>query len=169
MLIASFAMQALGSATSGQAQSQADEFKASLALQNAAIARQQGEAASQAQRRLAYRTQGSIIANYGASGVQSDNGSPIDVLANSAAMATLDNLTIKYNSELKAVGYENEAKLAMMGASNAKTSSLLNTAAYALKAGSIYAKYGGGGTAIPEAGLTGLEGLSPDVLALAGL
>lgn len=105
-------------AKQAQANAAAATYNANLADQNAAITREQKDAAVEAQQRQTARSLGSIIAAYGASGVQSDNGSPLDVLADSARVAELDKLTTQYNYELKARDYENQAALDRMNAAN---------------------------------------------------
>jgi hypothetical protein len=64
------------------------------------------------------------MAAYGASGVQMDVGSPVDVLVDSARMAELDKLTTQYNYALRAIGYEAQGKLDLLGAKSARTSAL---------------------------------------------
>lgn len=150
LLSTSTALSAAGALLQGESQAQSAEYNAAIAKQNATIAQQQGVAAAQAQQRDAARKIGAMVANYGASGVQSDSGSPLDVLADSAAMATLDNLTIKYNYALRSAGFESQATLGNMQAQSARTSALFN-------AGSSLAKgYGStipfGGNAIPGLG-----------------
>lgn len=150
MLIAGTGAAAFGSVMQGEAQAQASEYNAAVARQNAVIAQQQGAAAVQAQQRDAARKIGSMVANYGASGVQTDSGSPLDVLADSAAMATLDSLTLKYNAALKAAGYQSQATLDNMQAETASTSGVLNAGASALKGYSMYTAFSG--NAIPGFG-----------------
>jgi DNA primase len=95
---------------------QAANFNADLLEQNAVIAAEQGRVAQEAQQRQASRQIGSMIAAYGASGVQVDTGSPLDVLADSARMAELDRLTIGYNTELEVRNYQTQAQLQRMTA-----------------------------------------------------
>ena len=116
-------LSSMGSLAKGEANAQAAEYNQAIAKQNADIANQQGEAAMQSQQRSAARTMGAMRANYGASGVQSDSGSAMDVWADSARMATLDMLTIKYNSDLKAQGFTQQSKIMGMAADNARTAS----------------------------------------------
>ena len=138
---------ALGSVMQGEGQSQASEYNAAIARQNAIIAQQQGAAAVQAQQRDASRKIGTMVANYGASGVQTDSGSPLDVLADSAAMATLDSLTLKYNYALKAAGYGSQATLDDMQAKTSSTSGVLGAVGTGLnglsKGLSMYKDFGG--------------------------
>jgi hypothetical protein len=161
-------VKGFGSILGGESNAQAEEYNAAVAQQNAAIARQQGAVAADQQWRSAERTFGSIVASYGASGVQSDNGSPVDVLADSAARATLDNLTTKYNYELKAVGFENQAQLDKMKAQTSRTSGVLNGIASVGQGYAMSQMWGSGGlpgfggTPIPgfgsEAGAGGVNG-----------
>lgn len=117
-------MSFFGKLIEGENKAIAYEYNAKVARQNAEIARQQGVAAVEAQQRQAARAMGSAMANYGASGVQMDVGSPVDVLVDAARMAELDKLTTQYNYALKAIGYEAESKLDLLGAKSARTSAL---------------------------------------------
>lgn len=139
---------ATGTLMEGQSQAMASEYNADVARQNAAIAAQQGKAAVELQQRNAKRTIGTMVANYGASGVQVDSGSPLDVLADSASMAELDKLTTQYNYALRGLGYSQQANLADMNASSASTSSLLGAVGKAASGYGTYLKMGGG-TPIP--------------------
>lgn len=113
--------QAAAAQASAQAQAAnaaAATYNAQIADQNAQIMRDQEAAAVASQQRDAARTIGAMIAGYGASGVQGDTGSPLDVLADSARTAELDKLTLQYNYELKARDYNNQATLDRMNAAN---------------------------------------------------
>jgi len=123
-MAASTAFSVLGAISSANAESNAAKYNAAVSKQNAQIARDQAVSDIDRQRRVAYRTQGQAVANYGASGVTLE-GTPLDVLEQSAAEAKLDELNIKYNSELQALGFENTARLDRQRASNARTSGLL--------------------------------------------
>ena len=150
MMLAAAGVKAFGSVMQGESQARSEEFNSAIATQNAAIARQQGVAAVQAQQRDAARKIGSMVASYGASGVQTDSGSPVDVLADSAAMATLDRLTLKYNYELKGAGFENQAAMDNMSAKSARTAGVLNALSGATDS---YGKYQSmKGTPIPNLG-----------------
>lgn len=112
-------------AASAQAQGRAQAanaaaalYNAQLAEQNAVITRQQETFAVESQQRAAARTIGAMVAGYGASGVQMDTGSPLDVLADSVRTSELDKLTLQYNYELRARDYENQAALDRMNAAN---------------------------------------------------
>ena len=140
----------IGSTMQGESNAQASQYNAAVAQRNAVIARDQGEAAAQAQQRAASRQMGSMLANYGASGVQTDSGSPLDVLADSARMAALDNLTIKYNAALRAAGYESESTLENARAKTSRTSGILGAGSNILRGYSMFTQMGsasGGATA----------------------
>lgn len=126
MLIAGTAVGAVGSIVKGESEAVAYEYNASVARRNAQTSAEQGVAAVEAQQRNSVRRIGAAIAAYGASGVQVDSGSPMDVLADSARMAELDRLTTQYNYALKGAGYQSQAQLADMGAETARTSGYLN-------------------------------------------
>lgn len=141
-------LQALGALFQGQVESQALDYNADIARQNAVIAQQQGAAASAALVRSQERKIGSMIASYGASGVQTDAGSPMDVLAESVRMATLDKATLAYNYNLRAIGYQNQAALDEYQKKIAKTSAYLNAMG---ATNSAYASYSmNSGNSIPD-------------------
>lgn len=140
-------VSALGSVVQGEGQAQASEYNAAIARQNALITQQQGDAAVQAQQRDSARQIGRMKAAYGASGVQLDSGSPLDVLAESASMAALDSLTLKYNYALKAAGLQSQASLEDKQASTSRTSAILGAGSSVLKGYGMYTALSG--SAIP--------------------
>lgn len=131
----------MGAIRQGQAASNAANFNAALAKQNADTADSQSIAASEAQQRDAQKKIGSAMAAYGASGVQMADGSPADVLGDSARMATLDNETLKYNYKLKGLGYMAQASLDSANGENSRTASYFNAAGSMLSGGSKVAGY----------------------------
>ena len=144
LALAGVAIGAMGALKSADAKAQSAKYNGQIAEQNAQIATQQGEAAAQMQQRDAERRMGSAMAAYGASGVSVDSGSPADVLADSARMAELDNLTIRYNASLRAAGYQNQVSLDRSEQANATTSGYLNaTGAVVGGLGKMYGGMGG--------------------------
>ena len=135
------AMSAVGTARQAQSQAQAKNYEAEVAAQNARIAQQQGEAAAELQAKEAQRKIGAMVAQYGAAGVDVSSGSPADVLADSVRSATLDNLTTKYNYQLKALDYTNQSNLDSDSASYYRTSGYFNAASDAVGTGSKIAQY----------------------------
>lgn len=82
---------------------------AALAQKQAFIAADQGVVEEDRVRRLGAITQGKLIANYGASGVVSSEGSPLDIIAESAGLAELDAQTVKYKTALRVQSYQDRA------------------------------------------------------------
>lgn len=118
--------QIMGAKMKADAMAGAARYNAAIAQQNASTAMQQGEAVVQSEQRSAARKMGAAIAAYGASGVQVDSGSPVDVLADSARLAELDKLTTRYNYALRAVGFQNQATLDLSEAQNDTTAGVLS-------------------------------------------
>lgn len=144
--VAAAAISAVGAVRSAQAQSAAADYNSKVASLNAQAATQQGEAAAEAQQRDSQRRIGTALASYGASGVETDTGSPADVLSQSARDATLDNLTIKYNAKMRAMGYQMQSSLDSANASNSASAGVLSGTAALLSGGSsAYRMYSGGG------------------------
>lgn len=115
----------LGQMQQGASKASASSYNANVATQNAAIARQNALANAAAQQRSAKKTIGSTIAGFGSSGL-SLTGSALDVLEESSMLAELDRQNIMYEGELKAIGYENEARLARSSAKNQQISGLFS-------------------------------------------
>jgi hypothetical protein len=148
-LVIGAVISAYSAVRAGQAQSAQAKYMGKVAQQNADATLQQGAAAQAAQRKDAMRKLGLMEANYGASGVDSSTGSPLDVLSDSVGQSTLDNLNTKYNYQLKALGYQNSAALDDATASNATTSGYLSAAGSLLGgAGKAYGQYSGTGTPV---------------------
>lgn len=129
------AAAAFGSIQQGSAARQVGQYNAKVAKRAAAVARDQAAAAMIRQDKLARKARGAIRAAYGAAGV-SVEGSPLDVLAESAANAELDRLTIKYRGELQAQGFEADGALSLFEGRSAQTAS------YFKAAGSILGSFG---------------------------
>lgn len=150
-MVASAAIAAVGAVRTAQAQSAAADYNSKVASLNAQAAEQQGQAAAEAQQRDSQRRIGTALASYGASGVQTDTGSPTDVLAQSARDATLDNLTIKYNAKMRALGYQMQGNLDSANASNTASAGVLSGTAAMLgglgAAGGMYYGRGAGAAA----------------------
>lgn len=151
LAIAGAVVSAVGAMKQGQANAGAAEYNAGIARQNSVVALQQGDAAVQAQGRDARRRLGSMKALYGASGVEGDTGSPLDVLADSTRMAELDALTTQYNYQLKSQGFDDQATLDDSNAKNSRTASYLNATSSLLNSGAG-AMNRSGGTSIPYFG-----------------
>jgi len=136
LMAAGTAVAAVGAVRQGQAASAAANYNAQLAERNAQAAEAQGAAAAEAQQRDAQRKIGTAVALYGASGVQTDTGSPADVLADSARNASLDNLNIKYNARLRALGLQAQSNLDTANAANSKSAGNINATSQLLSGAS---------------------------------
>jgi len=146
----------------GQAASDAADYNAEQARQNALAMQQQGAQAQAAQQRDMGLKLGSMSANAGASGIDPSTGSPLDALSSSIQQGTLDNLNIKYNYQMKALGYQNSSSLDSMQAGADSTAGYLNAAGSALggaaqagqsyannSPGGIYSRYAAAGGGVP--------------------
>lgn len=148
--IVSAVVTAYSAVRAGQAQSAAAKYNEQIAQQNQNAAAQQGAAAEAAQKQQQQRQLGLMAANYGASGVDPTTGSPLDVFADTVQQNTLNNLSTKYNYQLKGLGYGDQAELDSAQASNATTSGYLNAAGdLASGASKAYGIQYGSGTGIP--------------------
>lgn len=110
-----------------QSQASAEKYNATIAEQNSVAALQQSAAAALIQQEHAKKAIGATVAGYGASGVTMD-GSPLDVLAESASSAERDRQTVLYKGQLQAAGYEDQAQLDRTSASNALTQGYFDAA-----------------------------------------
>lgn len=133
--IAGLALGVYGTIQQSQAIASSNYANAQIAEQNATLAR---DAAAAEARRHKLQTQGMLAhirGQYAAGGVSLE-GSPMDVLANSAANAELDNMLITYGGELKGRGLQDTASMDRSSARNATSAGYYNAAANALLGGS---------------------------------
>jgi len=145
-VIAAAGLSAIGQIQAGAAQSRAAKYNSALDEQNAAVSRSQAAADADIQKRESYRRMGAIRAAYGAAGITTE-GSPLDVLTNSAEMAELDRQNIIYKGEVRATGYENDAALERARGKAAMTAGYFGAASSLLKGGAGAAGMMGGGAA----------------------
>lgn len=142
IMIAGAAISAYGAVQQAQAQKTAAQYNAGLSERNALVARQQADAAVLTQRRQAAQMHGTMVAGYGASGVELE-GSPLDVMAYSVSLAKLDEANIRYRAELQAMGHQESATLDRMAGQTAEQQGYLNSASHFMtgigRAGSSYA------------------------------
>lgn len=111
----------------GRARKRAAAREARQQRWQAAYTRDQTTAAILRQDKVARKTLGAMRAAYGAAGVTVE-GSPLDILAESAAAAELDKLTIQYQGELTAKGYETNARLTEAAGRAAQSASVFKAA-----------------------------------------
>ena len=93
----------------GKAQQQMYEYSAQTAEMNARLAREQGEREAAEQRRQNRRLYAAQINSLGSAGVVSGAGQALDITSDTAFRGELDAVTAKYNRDLEAWNYDNEA------------------------------------------------------------
>lgn len=139
--VAGAAMTAASSIQQGKQAEASAKFNSDMMNRNATIARQQAAAEEEKHRRLGYMRQGAARAAYGASGVAME-GSPLDILEQSAAQEELDALNIRYRGEIGAQSAEGQAALSRMRGAAASQAGYMGAGSAILmgaeKAGSYY-------------------------------
>lgn len=143
VMLAGAAISAMGAVSQANAQKAAHSYNAKLLERDAIVATDQAHADSLLVQRRAAQDHGSLLAGYGASGVATDEGSPMEVLRMSVANAKLDEGTILYKGRLKATGYADSVTMERQAGRVAEQQGYLNSASYLLtgagRAGSTYA------------------------------
>lgn len=114
---------------------------------NATVAQQKAQADEATQRRRTNALLSTARANVGASGIEL-SGSPLDVIANSAAEAELDALNIRYGGQITAQRERLQGSVARSQSYTAAASSLLQGLSSASRAGrkTTTPDTGGGGS-----------------------
>jgi hypothetical protein len=103
-------MSVIGAIQQGQAARAAGDYNAAIAKQNARWAKQQAGEEERKFRIGARKELGRMRAGYAAAGVTLE-GTPTDVLEESAYTAELDALNIRHGGERRAMGFESEAEI----------------------------------------------------------
>ncbi len=170
LMIAASAMQAVGAIqqgkmaeAQGRAQMNAANYNARMKEIEAGITREQSNAREEQQRRQARQLLGRQRAAVAQAGI-GWGGSALDIMEQSATLAELDALTIRYEGDLKARGLLAEAEfdkyagqVAMASGKAAKKASYISAAASLLQgAAAGYGAFGGGASA----GTAGGSGIS---------
>ncbi len=128
VMIGGAGVAAAGAMAQGQAQASAARYNAALAeRQSVAISAQVANQVAR-QRQEAEMTQGTLLAGYGASGVSTDDGSPMDVLRMSIANAKLDEHNLIYRGQSERLGLADSATLDRMRATTAESQAGFNAA-----------------------------------------
>jgi hypothetical protein len=128
-------VSAIGTQQAANAKAQADMYNANIASQNATYTEEQTAEQIRRQQVAAGQTIGQERASYGASGVESNSGSALDVLQASAKNAALDSLTIQHAGDMKAWAYQSGAALDSMGATEAQIAGTYGVVSSGLGAG----------------------------------
>lgn len=111
LVTGSAGLQAIGSVMQGINAQQVGAYNDAVQNRNAIITGQNASQDATAQAADAARKIGAARAGYAKAGVQLDEGSPLDVLAESARTAELDRQTILYQGRVQAQGYIDQGKL----------------------------------------------------------
>lgn len=121
-------------------QAEIDRKNARIAQANADQERQEGIEEARLQRIKTAQMIGSQQAAMAANGIDASSGTALDIIDDTAAMGELDALTTRYNSETKAIAYENQANnfnnqanLNLISGQNAYKSGMLNAVGSGVK------------------------------------
>lgn len=139
-LVASTAMQAVGSIQQGRAADKAARYNAKILEQNAATELSQASEREDAVRRQAAMVLGKQSAAFAQSG-GGMGGSAADVMQQSSTMAELDALTTRYEGALRAQGLRAEAATERYAGKQAKQAGYFNAANSILSGASAYSMY----------------------------
>lgn len=152
--VAGTALSVAGQIQQGKANEAASNYQAQVAANNAQLAKQQaqetnaaGEQQTAIQQMKTRATVGAIRAAEGASGVDVNTGSNVDVRSSAAELGQLDALTIRSNAARQAYGYETgatsfqaQSQLDRATASQAGTAGFFGAAGSLLSGASSVAK-----------------------------
>jgi hypothetical protein len=125
-------VSAAGAIAQGNASKAAANYNAAVARQNADIARANAAADADKQERQGRLLAGKQRAATGASGITPE-GSPLEVMADSALEAELDALTTRYRGELQARSSGQDARLQGMRGSADQTAGYIGAGTALLK------------------------------------
>lgn len=146
MMVAATAVQAIGQIRQGQAANAAAKYNTAVANNNATVAEQQSQSQAMVQGRRAMMQNGGLLANTAANGVEVGEGSPLDILSQSAANAEMDRQNIIYNGRVKAQSLRNQAQLDTFQGETAQTNGWMSAAGTLLSGGSKAYGMSQGGT-----------------------
>lgn len=116
---------AINSFQQGSAMRAASDYNSRLASYQSDLATQQSAIDETRQRRLGYKSLSSMRAGYGAAGVTIE-GSPLDVIENSAAEAEMDALLVRHQGQLRAWGYQAQSELDKFQGKQAQRAGFMN-------------------------------------------
>lgn len=145
------AFQAVGAFRQGEAEAMAGEYNAQVAEQNSEMSRIQGIEDERRQRIQGAKALGSTRAAYGASGVTLE-GSPLDVLEESARNAEMDALTVRHQGEMRTAAYKQEAEMSRIRGATAKANSFWTGASSLLMGAGQVGYYASGGAPLKWGG-----------------
>lgn len=121
-------VKASGDASAGRKTKKAFNLNAQIATENADLAQEAAIDDILSLKRTAYKTEGGIRASYGAAGVSASSGSVMDVLQDSITQAALDQNRRKYQGELEARDFMNQARTGQAAGKAAYTGAMYGAA-----------------------------------------
>lgn len=145
LMVASTAVSAIGAISQGNAAAASNRYNAQVAEQNSVAAQQQAAASAAIQQEQSRKAIGASVAAYGASGFTTE-GTPLDILANSASSAERDRQNILYKGQLQAAGYQSQAELDRASASNAEKQGYMSATGILVGGGAKAWDLSGGGS-----------------------
>lgn len=102
-------MGAAGQAQAGRDARKAEEYNAGVLRANAQAVKTSSEFDLMQQKKVAKRFVSAQQAGYAKAGVRTSQGSPLEVMIDSAAQFELDKMLAKFNAQTQAAQLENEA------------------------------------------------------------
>lgn len=138
MMIATTAMQFVGSIYQGEAEGARLNSAADLAESNARNASLAGNAREEALRRRGTLEMGRIRASAVQTGFDANTGSLADLQASSAAELELNALTSRYESQLQSISFQNEAAGLRSSAKSARRTGVMNAFGSLMSSGANY-------------------------------
>ena len=137
LMVMSTVLATVQTINAGRQAKKTAEYNATIATQNADLARKRGAAQAERKRKEIQKLMGAQRAMLGASGVGSESFR--DVLDEQIEMGETDAMNLEFGAQVDAQGFENTAALDRAQGKNAQRSALYQGAATALSgAGSAY-------------------------------
>lgn len=122
------ALQSVGTIVQGDSAKKASEYNAASDEYNAAQVQNDAAVKIQQQQRTAAQVIGNEKAQYGASGISSNEGSAFDVLKQSIAQSAMDSINIQNTANARSYGYERSAVLKRFEGEQAQSASYFTAA-----------------------------------------
>lgn len=141
VMMAGATVSAIGEIQQQGAIKKQSESNARVAEDNARITRQQAVQDERKFRVQASKQLGDMRANYAASGIDISQGSPIDIIEESARAMEFDAALIKAGGEMKAKSFEYEAATERYRAKQAETNANMGIASSLLRGASQVGSY----------------------------
>ncbi len=128
-------MGAAGSLYEGRAAQEAAAFNIKVAKRNAYLVRKAAEEDARSTLITGRKVVGEMLANYGSSGIKTDEGSPLEIMQESVRAAEKDALNIRYQGELQARSYLDDAKMERFKGNVAETASYIRASSSLVSGG----------------------------------